>query len=322
MKFKTAKRSAEELSDHKKQLDEMIISTVRGANGKLDRRGVSKLAEPSVKHEIAEVLFQLITDEVTVSDPVPFLVDEVDGDIRNQYVFQMLNSALRVTPRAYGSKPLSQRLTFKEWSMQTTMKEIAVELPLEEIASGRITPSLVAEQIAFAVNRYRIATVLDALDNAVPAATSDRTGKAGYTLRYVGLTKANLDNAIDGMADDGNTPSIMGRHIAMNPTIRGFGGWSQQTMYNLEQRGVLSMYLGSPIVTLSDEYSKYVGAHVIRNDRVYLAGQKKGAQFMTKDVSFLNYAIVDERTATFSTGIRIEDGLLVWDPYRYRIIEA
>jgi hypothetical protein len=319
MKFKTASRSPEELKTAKQTLNEMIVDVVRGPNGRYNPKGVMKLAEN--RFEIAELIVQLIQDEVSTSDPLPFLVEEVEGDIKNQYIWQQMTSALKVVSRAYGSKPLSQRLTFKEFSMSTSHKELAVELPLEEIASGRTTPSIVAEQMAFAVNRYRISNVLDTLDAAITV-VADRTAKAGYVLRYVGLTKGNLDKAIDGLADESDTPTIMGRHIALFPAIESFGGWSQETLRDFETRGQIGKYRGANIVQLVDGYAKVVGTHVLRNDRVYIAGAAKGAKFMTKDVSFLNYANVDERTATFNTGIRLEDGLLVWDPYRYRIIEA
>lgn len=318
-KFRTASRSAEQLTDAKNELNELVISAVRGSNGKYDKRGAAKLHEN--RFDVAELIVQLIQDEVSVTDVVPLVAEEVDGVFGNQYLFQEMNAALRVQPRAYGSKPLSQRLTWKEFSMTTTMKEVAVELPLEEIAVGRTTPSMVVEEMAGAINRYRMSTVLDALDAAVPAATADRSGVSGYTLRYTGFTKANLDKAIDGMKDDSNSPVIMGRHIALHPAIAGFAGWSEATLEELEKRGQIASYRGAPIVTLEDKFSRKTGKHVLRTDRIYIAGGDKGARFMTKDVSFLNYATLDEKSATFETGVRIEDGLLVWDAYRYRIIE-
>lgn len=319
-KFRTASRSVEQLADAKNELNELVISAVRGDNGRYNRRGVATLHEN--RFDIAELIVQLIKDEVAVTDAVPLVAEEVDGQLGDQHIFQEMSAALRVQARAYGSKPLSQRVTWKEFSMSTTMKEVAVELPLEEIAIGRTTPSQIVEEMAGAINRYRTSTVLDALDAAIPAATNDRSGVTGFTLRYSGLTKANLDKAIDGMKDDANPPVIMGRHIALFPAIRNFTGWSEATLTELEKRGQIASYLGAPIVQLEDKFSRKTGSHVLRADRVYIAGGDKGAKFMTKDVSFLNYAVVDEKSASFETGVRIEDGLLVWDAYRYRIIEV
>lgn len=320
-KFKMASRTADELKTAKQELNDMIIELVRGPGNRLNPRGVAKLNTPDLRMEVAELIVQLIQDDVTTSDPLPLLVEEVDGDIRNQYIFQQMTAALRVQARAYGSKPLSQRLTFKEFSISTIAKEVNVELPLEEIASGRVTPAMAAEQMAFAISRYRIANTLNALDAGV-ASVADRTGKSGYTLRYIGLTKANLDHALDGLYDETDSVAIMGRHVAMYPGIDAFAGWSQQSLYGLETKSQLGVYRGAPIIALKDGFSKVTGDHVIRNDRVYIAGAEKGAKYMSKDLSFLNYAVVDERTATFATGIRIEDGLLVWDPFRYRVIES
>lgn len=319
-KFKTASRTPEEMKSAKADLNASLVDVLRGPSGTLNRRGMQKIHEN--RFDLAETIIQLITDEVTTTDPLPYLVDEVQGDIRNNYVWQRMTAGLRVVNRAYGSKPLSQRFTFHEFAISTTPREINVEIPLEEIAIGRITASMVAEQMAFAINRYRVSNVLNMLDLAVPSATNDHTAKSGYTLRYTGLTKANLDNALDGLLDETDVPTIMGRHIALYPAIRNFAGWSQLTTTEFEIRGEIGQYLGCPILKLQDGFSLITGTHVIRNDRVYIAGSQKGAIHMTKDLSFLNYAVVDERTATFSTGIRLEDGLLMHNPFLYRIIEA
>lgn len=318
--FKTASRSPEEIKTAKQILNESLYETLHKPGGGVNQKGVKKLKETSF--EIAEVIVQLITDEVVTTDPLPYLVDEVVGDIRNYYVWQRMTSGLQVVQRSYGSKPLSQRMTFNEFSIQTTPREVNVEIPLEEIASGRITASMVAEQMAFAINRFRISNVLNLIDAAVPSATADHTGLSGFTLRYTGLTKTNLDNALDGLLDESDVPTIMGRHIALYPAIRNFDGWSQLTTTEFEIRGEIGQYLGCPILELRDGFSLITGTHVIRNDRIYIAGAQKGALHMTKDLSFLNYAVVDERTATFSTGLRVEDGLLMTNPYLYRIIQT
>lgn len=315
--FKTASRSFDELKTAKAELDEMF-SIVKGSNGKLNNKAVQKL--DTNRYEIAELILQIIKDTVLLTDPTPFLVDVVDGTLGNDYVFQELDSALRVVNRSYGSKPLSQRLVFKEYGMSTTHREVAVEIPLEEVAVGRITPSLVTDAMADAINRARIVNILAAIDAGVPSA-NDRTGKAGYTLRYTDLTQANLDKAVDGLLDDSESPTIFGRHIALAPKIRGFSGWSAETLRDLETRGLIGNYHGASVVTLRDQYHKREAGHLLATNKAYLAAGTKGAKYMAKDVSFLNWAIVDPRTATFGVGTRVEDGVLVWDAYQYRIIE-
>ena len=317
MRFKTAARSSEELTSAKVELNNIFLEAVRGNNGKYNPRGVEVLH--TNRMDIAELIVQIIKDEVTTTDPTPFLVDQVDGDIRDNYVFQRMDGTLRVVSRAYGSKPLSERLTFSEYSIKTSMKEIAVELPLEEIAGGRITPAQVAEEMAFAINRNRITTIMDAIDAGVPSA-ADRSGVSGYNLRYGSLTDANLQKAVDGLMDESETPTIFGRHTALYPAIRNFTGWSADTKKEFEQRGQIGTYYGANIVVLRDTYSRTAGAHALRSDRVYVASATKGAIMMTKDVSFLNWAEVSAKNSSFGTGIRLEDGLLVHDPYKYRII--
>lgn len=315
--FKTASRGFDELKTAKDELNEMF-SIVKGSNGKLNQKAVQKLDQN--RYEIAELILQIVRDTVLVTDPTPFLVDVVDGQLGNDYVWQELDSTLRVVARSYGTKPLSQRLVFKEYGMVTSHKEIAVEIPLEEVAIGRVTPSLVTDAVAEAINRYRIVSILSAIDAGVPSG-ADHTGKSGYNLRYTDLTAGNLDKALDGLLDESDSPTIFGRHIALAPKIRGFSGWSADTLRELEVRGLIGTYHNSSVVTLKDQYHKREGGHLIAANKAYISSGTKGAKFMAKDVSFLDWAMVDPRSSTFGVGTRLEDGVLVFDAYQYRIIE-
>lgn len=320
MQFKTANRTAQEVADHKAELDRIFKTAVgHDKKGRIDPKGMKELE--ANKLEIAQLIVQLVEDTVTLTDPTPFLVDRKTYGIGDQILFQELRGDIKVTKRAYGTKALSQRMTKVEWGLTTTAKEVAIEVPLEEIASGAMQASDVVNSMAEAINRYNIQFVLDAIDAGVPAATADRTGINGFTLRYSGLTKTNIEKALDGLKDDGEAPTIFGRHTALYPTIRNFDGWSFLQLREFELRGVTGQLYGSPVVTLVDRFSRKFGNHVIRNDRVYIAGGTKGAILADVDMSFLNYAVTDPRVGVFTTGMRMESGVSVWNPYMYRIVE-
>lgn len=323
LQFRKSSWSTDKIESCRKELNDIFFAAVGMGEARMNPHAVDIINENRV--DIAETIVRLIEEEVQNIDPLPFIVNEVEGDIRNSYIWQELDSSLRVVTRAYGSKPLSQRLTFKEYGMSTSMKEVAVEIPLEEVFSGRQTPALAAQEMAVAITRYRVANTLDLVDAAVPAATADRTGVSGYTLRYVEggpLSKTNLDKAIDGLQDEGENVAIIGRHIAFAPAMRGFAGFSDLVDDDMTRRGVIGAYHGANIVTLRDPWVKRTADHLIRKDRVYIASGTKGALYMTKPVQFLNWAYTEPRTAVFSTGIRLEDGVLVYDAYRYRIMEV
>lgn len=320
MQLKVASRTSEELKAHREDVNKIFKDAVgQDKKGRVDPRGLKSLDDNRV--DIAALVVQLIDDQVTLTDPTPFMVDRKTYGLGDQILFQELLGDLRVTNRAYGSKPLSQRVTKTEFAMTTQNKEIAAELPLEEIAAGSITAADAIDAIAEGIVRHRVQFVLDGIDAGIPAATADRTGVSGFTLRYSGLSATNLERALDGLKDDGEAPSIFARHIALYPAIRAFTGWSDEGLREFETRGVTGRYQGSPVVTLIDKYSRKAGRHVIPSNRVYIAGGTKGAVMAEVDMSFLNWATVDARTATFTTGVRMEEGLLVWNPYAYRIIE-
>lgn len=320
--FRTSSWDKDKIKSCGAELDSLFFEAVGKGESRMNPHAVDRLAKDRV--EIAQTIINLIEQVLDNVDPLPLLVDEVTGDIRNNYVWQELNSALRVTTRAYGSKPLSQRLQFKEYSMSTSMKEVAVEIPLEEVYSGRQTPSLAAQEIAVAIARFRTSNTLDLIDAAVPA-VNDRTGITGYTLRYAlgtALTQAALDKAIDGLRDEGDDVTIVGRHVSIFPAIRSFTTLSVDQADEFGARGVVGQYHGANILTLKDAYARRSADHLIRKDRVYLASGVKGCIYMTKPVEFLNYSFVDARTATFGTGLRLEDGIMMYDAYRYRVIEV
>lgn len=322
VQFRKGSWDAKKIVECKKELDDLFFAAVGKGERRMNPHAVDILEKDRV--DIAQTIVNLVNEEVTSINPLPYLVNEVTGDIRNDYIWQELDSSLRVVSRAYGSKPLSQRLTFKEYSMSTSMKETAVEIPLEEVYSGRQTPSLAASEMALAIVRFRISNVVDLIDAAVPAATADRTGVSGYTLRYTdggALSKTNLDKAIDGLQDEGENVAVIGRHVALFPALRAFQNLSDSVDDDMTRRGVIGMYHGATIVTLRDPYAKRSADHLIRKDRVYVASGIKGAIYMTKPVDFLNWSFTDARTATFGAGIRLEDGVLMYDPYRYRIME-
>ena len=317
--FKTASRSMEQMVIAKQEIDD-IFAAVKGKDGRINPKGLRELSEN--KFEIAEVLIQLIQDEVAFTDPTPFLVDQRDGVLGDDFVWQEISSVLRVVSRSPGSRPHSQRLTFREYGLTTSQFEIGVDVPLEKIATGRITASMVVEQMAEAINRRRVAMVLSGLDAGVPS-SNDRSGVAGFTLRYAALTLANLDNAVDGLLDEAGKCTIFGRQVALSG-IRNFANWSDFSLTEFEHRGQIGQYRGQPVVTLVDRTSQRVQSHLISAKKVYLVGEQVSSQpgtiLVTKDLGFLGYAEVDAKAAVFTTGIRLEDGLLVRDAYQYRII--
>jgi hypothetical protein len=315
--FKQPVRTASERTEHKQKLDEIFARV--GSKGKITARGLKELDDNRV--EIADTIVQLITDDLSVVDPTPLLVSKRTQGFTDKNLFQRMEGTLKVVNRSYGSKPLSQRLSASEFSYSTSMKELAVEIPLEEVVGGRITASQVVSAMAYAIARYKVSLVLSAISAAVTA-TPDHTGLSGYNLRYTGVTEDNLSKAVDGMRDDGDAPTIFARHQALYPAIRTFAGWGTIQQGQYLERGEVGQFLCASVVTIIDNYSRLLGGHQIDGNKVWVASQTPGAWLIEKDVTFLNWALVDQRSATFSTGIRLEDGVFVYEPWRYRILDV
>jgi hypothetical protein len=322
--FRMAERTPDQQMAALSDVDQ-AFAMLKSTDGKgFSRAGAKALKD--MEFDLGSLVVQLVNDQMLTQDPTPMMVNVIDGNYPDDYVYQEVTSALRVVDRAPGSKPQSQRLSFAEWGIQTSQKEIIAEIPLEQIASGRYTASMVVQALTETKLRHTIGQILDGLDAGVPAG-ADRSGRAGYTLRYAGFTEANLSNAIDGLMDEGFLPTIFGRWLPL-AGIRGFAGWStgkgasEAQLREFETRGLVGQFQGAPVVAISDRYSRKHQNHVIRYDRVYLSanGPDKGAIFLRKNLSFLDFSEILPAEGIMRVGMRFEDGLLVWDAFKHRII--
>jgi hypothetical protein len=320
--FRTGNWTAEQLRDAKKDLNEAFAPIAEAKSlAKVSTAAMREIEDN--KYEIAELVVTVINEQIAQANPLPLIVEEVTGDWRNNYVWSEIQKKLRVDLRSPGSKPLSQfPFSWSEYGMDVQMREVAVELPLELIATGKVTPAMVAETIAQGVLREKISRITEAVSDAITA-VPDRTGQSGYVLRYSGFTQPNLDKAIDGLADESDSATVFGRYITLQPTLRAFTGWSDEQNGEIMARGVIGQYHGANILALRDQYGKvWGGSHFLADDKVWVVGGQKGAIHMTQDVSFLNWAEVSTKYASFGTGFRYQDGTLVFDPYRYRILDV
>ncbi len=326
--FRQGMWTPEQFKSAKEELDNSFAPLVEAHKGKVSKPAAMRELEDN-KFEIAELIVTVINEQITVANPLPLIVDEISTDWRNDYVWTEIQKSLRIDERSPGSKPLSQLpFSWSEYGMETTQREVAVEVPLETIAKGTITASMVSEVIATGVIRERVTRVTNALSAAITA-IPDRTGVTGYDLRYTGFTQANVDKAIDGLMDESDTATMFGRYITLQPALRAFtvaSGISDRSLgsdESLFERGVIGVYHGCQILALRDQFSKVWGnVHLLRDDLVWMVGAQKGAFYMTQDLSFLDWAEISTKNASFGTGFRFIDGMLVHDPYRYRIFDV
>lgn len=317
--FRVAQYTPEERSDIEAQLTQ-AFAALKNKDGSLNRAAVKTLKNAEM--EIGEMITRLVDDRMVLEDPTPIFVDVVPGNLGDDWLYQEVTSKLRVVDRAPGTKPLSERLSFKEWSIATSQKELVFECTLEELAVGRYTPALISQIMSEVRIRYRIGQVMNAVDAGIPS-TSPITG---HTLRFSGLTAGNLASSTDGLRDQGYEPSIFGRWGALAP-IRNFAGWatsgSDAALREIETRGMVGQYLGAPIVNIAERFSrKYLG-QVIRYDRAYISGgaTPRGAVLRENNVSFLDFSEVLPAEGIFRVGIRWDDGVGVFFPDQYRVIE-
>jgi hypothetical protein len=113
---------------------------------------------------------------------------------------------------------------------------------------------------------------------------------------------------------------IAGRYYALFP-ILGFTGYSDIAAEEIRQTGMIGRYKGARIIILRDDFNWFYNAATIPADRIYLGGADKGAWMHERDVSQLSYQEVDPEKAWLKNGYRVDFGVTVLQPWKYRVIE-
>ena len=84
---------------------------------------------------------------------------------------------------------------------------------------------------------------------------------------------------------------------------------------------MIGTYKRAKIVVLNDDFNWYYNSATIADDKVWLGGADKGAVLLERDVSALDYQGVDTEKAWIKSGFRVDFGVTVLQPWKYRMIE-
>lgn len=73
-------------------------------------------------------------------------------------------------------------------------------------------------------------------------------------------------------------------------------------------------------MVLRDDFNFYYNAATVGANKIYVGGGDKGAWLHERDVSALNYQSLSTERAWLNNGFRVDFGVTVLQPWKYRVI--
>lgn len=307
--LRVAKRTADEITTAKEALNEAFKKYT----------SVGQIAaDPKFVFEVGELVRQLAVDEFMLSDPTPLFVNRADADLGQTIEIEEVINTMKAVRRHPASHPLAFTPTKRKYPISTKQYDLPFFMDIEKILRRQLEPSVFAEHAAQALSRVYIETVLGAVDAA--ATGTDHYGRAIASSIATTLDQTTLDAALRSLGDVNENTFIAGRYYTLFPIMGFTGAFSDTGIDEINRTGIIGTYKGAKVVVLKDDYNFFYGAATIPANKVYIGGSDKGAWLHERNVSALNYQVVDPEKAEMRMGFRVDFGVTVLQPWKFRVI--
>lgn len=307
--MRVAKRTKDELAEAKAAL-----------NAAFDKfKSVGEIAaNPEFCFTVAELIRQLVVDEFNLTDPTPLFVNRASAELGQTIELEEYVNAMRMTRRHPGSQALAFSPIKRKYPIVTREYDLPFSIDLEKVIRRQLTPAIFAEHAAQALSRVWVNTVLTTIDAA--ATGVDHYGRALRFTKVGDVDQTTLDSALRALGDVNSDIFIAGRYFALQP-ITGFAGFSNLALEEIRQTGLVGYYKGAKVVMLRDDFNWWTKEISIPSNRIYIGGSNKGAWLHERNVAALNYQVLDQEKADLKTGFRVDFGVTVVQPWKYRVVE-
>ena len=294
----------------------------------LNAGGISKFAAATEwRGEAAKLIREVVVDTFKMSDPTPIFTERRDAKLGDQHEFTRLFNTLRVVEYSPQSLPTSFTPRKGKWVIKTSSFELPFGIPLAKVMTGQHELGEFAVMAGQALTRHYINLTLTAIDTACATGVVDLKGRAVRTAAAgADVLKTEIDAALRRMNAFNSGVTIFGSRWALDPIYSFAGALSENLKDELNARGVIGTYRGAKMVEMTDDFNTFYASFskvngVDLDKLIFIASGEPGAILLERDMSGLDYEVLDPRSAQWSSGIRFDHGILVHTPSRYHVIE-
>ena len=306
--MRVAKRTKEELAEAKQALNESFRRF----------KSVGQIAaDTGFCYTVSELVRQIAVDEFSLSDPSPLFVNRAAASLGQTLEVEEVINEMKAVRRHPGGHPLAFTPSKRKFPISTKQYDLPFAMDLEKIIRRQLEPSVFAEHAAQALSRVTVSTVLGAIDAA--ATGTDHYGRNLAASVGTNIDATTLDGVLRSLGDVNSDVFIAGRYFALFP-IMGFTGYSNEIINEIHAQGMIGRYKGAKVVVLKDDFNFYYNNATVPANKIYVGGGDKGAWLHERDVSALNYQSLDPEKAWLKNGFRVDFGVTVLQPWKYRVV--
>lgn len=312
------------------ELAEKLADIQKDAMAIIAEGGVSALsAKAEWRASAAALVREAVIDGFKLSDPTPIFTDRRELNQGDTYEFEKLVPTGRVVEYSPQSAPQVFTPRKAKYTIATSSYEHAFGIPLQKVINRQHTIGEFAGMESQSLTRHYVNMTLSAVNVACANGNTDIRGRALRTVSGgADVVKADLDAALRRLATVGNGVTIFGSRWALQP-IFDFGATTENLKNELNARGQIATYRGAKMVEVVDEFNEFAATFtkvggVDIDKLLFLSvgqGASSGAILLEKDLSALDWEILDPRTAQWSMGVRMDHSVFVHSAQRYHVIQ-
>jgi hypothetical protein len=296
----------------------------------LQNGGVARLnSEVKFRYEAAALVREAVINQFALTDPTPIFTTRMSGTSGDTYEFESLVNTLRVVEYSPASSPQIFTPRKTKYPIKTGQFELAYGIDLQKVMNRQMSIGDFANMAAEAIARHYQNFVLTAINVGCASGVTDARGRAVRTAAAgATVTKAELDAAIRRITSvNGSGVTIFGARFALDPIFDYASAASGDLVKDeLNARGVVGTYRGARLVELGDDFNEFYQAWgnasgIDLEKLLFITSGTPGAILLEKDLSALSWEELDPRLAMWSSGVRMDMGVLVHNPAAYHVIQ-
>jgi hypothetical protein len=281
-------------------------------------------ADTDFVYKAGTLIRQLAQDTFMGTDPTDLILTRRQGAALGDWIeFEEYVNTAKVVERSLGGKSRIFTPHKNVYPITPTDWRIDFGFELEKVATKQIDVSVWVSQMAEAISRYYITSVLDAVDTACATGVTDAYSRAVRTAVSTNVDETTIDTALRRLGDVNENAVIMGRYYALYPIfkLQNNGSYDPTASDELRARGAVTKFRGATVVVLRDSYNPFFSSATIPVNRIYISGADKGGVLAETDMSAFNYSTVDTEEQHFRTGVKGRTAFAVTHPWKYHVIQ-